>query len=132
MIRAVRIILIVGAALAAVLAVFLGIFCYDLDYRVSEIARKAAPDGSQEVVFYEIGSAVFFGPSDVRLVLEQDGTELNRIDLSISNDGKSLDDSNWSPVWLTDQFRVFIYGEEQTPQYCDLPKNGPVACHPVH
>ncbi|MDO5025073.1 MAG: hypothetical protein Q4E03_00910 [Trueperella sp.] len=129
--KALLVVLAIIAALLTLFVVFLISFQFYLEYHLSEIARDNSPDNSQTVIFYEVGSAILFGPSTVRLVLEDDGVERAKQDLTINNDGKSLDAANWSPIWFEDRVRVFIYGEEQTPQYCDLQFTGQAKCLPA-
>lgn len=83
---------------------------------------------AQQVEFIETDSPMFFGPSDVRLILRVDGEQRARIDTTISNDGKQLDDANWDVTWLDDGVQVRLLGEEQPPELCVLHLDATATC----
>lgn len=67
------------------------------------IVNAKSPDGTCEVTISELGSPVFFSPSDIRIKVLWDtdpnviGAEnVTQIETILSNDGKSLDADNFT------------------------------------
>ncbi len=77
------------------------------------IATSISPDGKYTLSFIETESPVFFGSSEVRILLEKPEKEKQELNTEISNDGKYLDEENWNVTWEKDYVEVILIGEEQ-------------------
>lgn len=95
------------------------------------VDSQSPPDSRLRVDFIETDGPVFFGPSDVRVVLRDDGKERARVDETLSNDGKMLDASNWQVRWIEGGVVATLLGEEQTPDVCTLLLDGSASCVPT-
>lgn len=89
---------------------------YKVNKELKFIACSVSENGKYEVVFYQEGLTDFpFGPSSVKIELKEKtsnktvATERS----SISNDGKTLYENNWTVNWLEDRVEVTLHGEEQ-------------------
>ena len=87
------------------------------------IVNAKSPDGTCEVTISELGSPVFFSPSDIRIKVLWDtdpnviGAEnVTQIETILSNDGKSLDADNFTVTWRDNIPTVITHGEEQHDQ----------------
>lgn len=67
-----------------------------------------------------------FGSQDGRIILKSSSKKICRTDFIISNDGKSMDEDNWSVKWENDKVIVTIIGEEQSDEIYTLYYNGEV------
>ena len=81
---------------------------------ITDIATFDSPDGNYHLVFQQVGEPVLFGGADVRLVLkDQNGTTLNSIDATVSNDGANAHEKNIKSVeWTSDSVIVILCAEE--------------------
>lgn len=77
------------------------------------IATSISPDGKYTLSFIETESPVFFGSSEVRILLEKPEKEKQELNTEISNDGKYLDEENWNVTWEKEYVEVLLNGEEQ-------------------
>ena len=68
-----------------------------------------------------------FGPQDGRIVLKNDNKKISSVDFTLSNDGKSMCESNWKVDWNADSVFVTIIGEEQPDAHYTIYFNGEVA-----
>lgn len=67
-----------------------------------------------------------FGSQDGRIILKSGSKKICREDFILSNDGKNMDEDNWSIKWETDKVVVTITGEEQSDEIYTLYYNGEV------
>ena len=69
-----------------------------------------------------------FGSQDGRIVLKDNNNiKISSVDFSLSNDGKSMCESNWKVEWSEDSVVVTIMGEEQQDAIYTLYYNGDVS-----
>ena len=69
-----------------------------------------------------------FGSQDGRIVLKDNNNKkISSVDFSLSNDGKSMCESNWNVEWNDDGVIVTIMGEEQKDAVYTLYYNGDVS-----
>ena len=69
-----------------------------------------------------------FGSQDGRIVLKDNNNKkICSVDFSLSNDGKSMCESNWNVEWNDDGVIVTIMGEEQQDAVYTLYFNGDVS-----
>ena len=66
------------------------------------------------IIFQEIGLAFTFGPSKIKITLEDEsGKSISEIEDKIYNDGKSLGGRNITVVWNDTEVSITLHGEEQ-------------------
>lgn len=97
--------------LSLILAIFVFLIFESIKPRT--IAELKSPDNKYTLSFIETESAIFFGPSEVSLVLRNGDEEKHEINTEICNDGKRLDAYNWRVNWQHDYVEVTLKGEEQ-------------------
>ena len=69
-----------------------------------------------------------FGSQDGRIVLKDNNNKkICSVDFSLSNDGKSMCESNWNVEWSEESVIVTIMGEEQKNAVYTLYYNGDVS-----
>ena len=69
-----------------------------------------------------------FGSQDGRIVLKDNNNKkICSVDFSLSNDGKSMCESNWNVEWSEESVIVTIMGEEQKDAIYTLYYNGDVS-----
>ena len=69
-----------------------------------------------------------FGSQDGRIVLKDNNNKkISSVDFSLSNDGKSMCESNWKVDWSEESVIVTIMGEEQKDAVYTLYYNGDVS-----
>lgn len=92
----------------------------DMPHRIVD---AKSPDSTCEVTISELGSPVFFSPSDIRIRVSWDtdphviGPEnVTQIETTLSNDGKSLDADNFTVTWRDNIPTIVTHGEEQPDQ----------------
>lgn len=69
-----------------------------------------------------------FGSQDGRIVLKDNNNKkICSVDFSLSNDGKSMCESNWKVDWSDESVIVTIMGEEQSDALYTLYYNGDVS-----
>lgn len=69
-----------------------------------------------------------FGSQDGRIVLKDNNNKkISSVDFSLSNDGKSMCESNWNVEWNDDSVTVTIMGEEQQDAIYTMCFNGDVS-----
>ena len=96
----------------ATLVIFLAYACYAFT-KPRIIATSISPDGKYTLSFIETESPVFFGSSEVRILLEKPEKEKQEFNTTIANDGKYLDEENWNVIWEKGNVMVLLIGEEQ-------------------
>lgn len=71
-------------------------------------------NGDYQVCLQAVGSPVWaFGPQDGRIILKKSGKTVAKADFELHNDGKGMNESNWSVSWDDVGVSVTISGEEQ-------------------
>ena len=104
----------IAAVILAVLLLLIGIFVYDMRYRISDIDAATSPDGKHEIVFQTVGEPDWpFGYSHARIVLKRNGETVTKQKFDVANDGGVLHPENWSVRWEENCVKVIISGEEQ-------------------
>lgn len=78
------------------------------------ISNVKSNDNKYSLEFIETESPFFFSASQVRIILRNEDKETYEINSEIYNDGKYLDESNWSVNWQTNYVDVILKGEEQS------------------
>ena len=69
-----------------------------------------------------------FGSQDGRIVLKDNNNKkISSVDFVLSNDGKSMCESNWKVDWNEESVIVTIMGEEQKDAIYTLYYNGDVS-----
>ena len=69
-----------------------------------------------------------FGSQDGRIVLKDNNNKkICSVDFSLSNDGKSMCESNWNVEWSEESVVITIMGEEQKDAVYTLYYNGDVS-----
>lgn len=111
--KVIKIVLSVILSIVIVIGCIAGIFLYEFKYRVHTVAY--AQYSIYTVELQSVGQPLFFGNTPGRIVFKKFNTVDKKIDLSISDDGRSLSKDNWSVSWFDDHVSVVIKGEEQDP-----------------
>ncbi|PMC76104.1 hypothetical protein [Brachybacterium sp. UMB0905] len=130
-----RIVLIILSLLLALALVIVGIMAvawWQLTARRTTLDEVEL--GGRTVIVQEVGQAVIFGPSTVRLSLREGRRELSAVELDVANDGKALTPDIWriEPLDPADGegegARVIIRAEEMPETWCMLPVQGEAHC----
>lgn len=107
-------------AVITVIAIIIGlghcVLMYLWHYRLTTIDTVTSPDGKYTAVFEEIGEQEgLFGPSHVKVTVKNavNGEIIETVKDSISNDGGSLNDTNWNVEWNSDTVTITLIGCEQ-------------------
>ncbi len=112
--KSVKIILIAVAALVACLVAFIAIFIYNSDYRPNDVASFTSEDGKYHLDLQQIGTPEFpFGSTKIKVVLRSGNKKISVYNGKIANDGKNVDESNFSCEWSEDEVLISLIGEEQ-------------------
>ena len=112
-----KIIISIIVACVLIPAVFVTYFLYNLEWKIKNIAISENKDVKYRVVVQEIGTPLYFGPSEIKIVYgTTDGKNIRACNDLISNDGKALDSSNVSIEWRKKYVEVTLCGEEQKPK----------------
>lgn len=97
---------------------FVGKFLYATEIKERILIVSHSPNDMNTIEIVEKGAAAFFGPSSVRIKYEN-----QHIERIISNDGKTLDGSNVSIRWKSDDTAIItLDGEEQFPETIEFNK----------
>lgn len=87
-------------------------FHYVTEIKESSLVVSNSPNNMNTVKIVQVGEPFFFGPSSIRLKYNDD-----YFDTQISNDGKTLDQSNVEINWKNDfEATITLNGEEQVPE----------------
>lgn len=90
----------------------IGTFHYEVNHKETPLLVSESPKKINTVEVVEKGAPFSFGPSAIRLKYKKED-----FDTSLSNDGKTLDESNVEIDWKNDQEALItLYGEEQLPE----------------
>lgn len=109
-------VLAVITVIAIIICLGCGVLMYFQYYSHRTIDTVTSPDGKYTAVFEEIGGAEgFFGPSHVKVTVKNaaNGKNFVTVEDSISNDGGSLNDTNWNVMWNSDTVTITLIGCEQ-------------------
>ena len=102
------------AASCLLLVCLLGIFIYDMTYKINPVDVSSSPDGAYELSFQQVGQPDWpFGYTHVRLVLQKGKEKVITKSLDIADDGGNASANNWNVKWKDDSVEVSIYGDEQ-------------------
>ena len=108
--RSIGLLIVYGIILVIVLLI--GYFVYETNYKKTEISTYR--NNEYELVIYQIGTSIFpFGPSECRLVLNKDNTQIDAISFYLHNDGKRPFEENFDVYWKKENVEVIASGEEQ-------------------
>lgn len=106
------IVLLIVYGIILVIVLLIGYFVYETNYKKTEISTYR--NNEYELVIYQIGTSVFpFGPSECRLVLNKDNTQIDAISFYLHNDGKRPFEENFDVYWKKENVEVIASGEEQ-------------------
>ncbi|OIK13377.1 hypothetical protein [Bacillus sp. MUM 13] len=112
---------LIGAVVLILLPIllFVGYFYYQTEIKERTLIVSHSPNSANTIKIEEKGEPAFFGSSSVRIKYQN-----QHIDLIISNDGKTLDDSNASIKWESNDTAIItLEGEEQFPETIVFNKN---------
>ncbi|MBS4208665.1 hypothetical protein [Bacillus sp. FJAT-50079] len=97
---------------------FAGYFHYQTEIKERTLMVSHSPSGKNTIKIVEKGEPFFFGPSTIKIKYRN-----QYIVRSISNDGKTLNDSNATVKWKSDDTAIItLYGEEQFPETIEFNK----------
>ena len=106
-------------------AFFVAVLCFGAyilyleEIRTEEIHTLRSPDGNYTVEVFQVGSPGWsFGPVKARLILsDNNGETLDRLDISLNNDGSGVDPYNINDIrWLDHTVELDIQGfDDQKP-----------------
>lgn len=114
-----KIIISVISVLSAVvifIAVCIGWFIYNNEYKLTLAGTENSPDGKYAVTFQMVGNPDWpFGSTTVKITVEETESrkKLKVIDTSIHDDGGILREYNWDVVWQNDSVKIILKGSEQ-------------------
>lgn len=103
--------LILLLIIVVLVLILITIFIYFINFKETEILSSQSPNGKNVIEIVEKGETAFFFPSTVRVKYKN-----KYIERMVSNDGKMLNDSNFTISWQNDtEATITLYGEEQKP-----------------
>ena len=97
------------------IAVSIGLFVYNTEYKLALAGTENSPDGKYTVIFQMVGNPDWpFGSTAVKVtVKETEGNKIVKvIDTSIDDDGAKLREDNWDVVWQDDSVKIILKGSE--------------------
>ena len=107
-----RIVLTVLRSIALVFLAGTGYLIYETEYKTTEIETSRKED--YRLTIYQVGTPGFpFGPGSCRIVLSRNGKTVDRADITLHNDGKWPDETDFDVAWETGGVSVTVHGEEQ-------------------
>lgn len=77
------------------------------------LVQNSNESGSNSVSIYEVSSKFFFGRSEIEVTYGSTNDYVTSYKTYIYNDGKELDDSNYSISWKNNVAILTLKGEEQ-------------------
>src|SRR5574344_670247 len=77
------------------------------------LVQNSNESGSNSVSIYEVSSKFFFGRSEIEVTYGSTNDYVTSYKTYIYNDGKALDDSNYSISWKNNVAILTLKGEEQ-------------------
>ncbi len=107
-----------------VAAVLIGLIFFGLNYyksyynynlKLTDLAEIKSDNGLYSVMIQQVGAPKgAFADSDVRVTVKNlNGEILHKFDSRIANDGKRLNQYNWSVEWDKETVTIILDGEEQ-------------------
>lgn len=88
------------------------VFSFEMYLKEKTLLISHSPNNARTIEVVEKGQPFIFGPSSVRIKSDR-----KHIDRNISNDGKTLKESNVAIHWNNDnEAMITLYGEEQSPE----------------
>ena len=92
-----------------------------MNWKITTIATYENVENGYSVVFEEIGEAKFFGPSHVRVTLnDENGLRIDYVETTILNDGARLYEDHAFVLWKNDKVEITLDGSEQEPQIIEF------------
>lgn len=105
---------VIVAVIFIIIAVFWVSIVYVRDYKVTEAATSASPDGKYELILQAVGEAEWpFGSADGRIVLMEGARQVSEVGFTIYDDGGYVRESVWNVTWYEDFVEVILSGDEQ-------------------
>lgn len=118
-------ILIVSVAVVVFILLVAGIFGYTLKLRYTVVDTKEAPDKDFSLTLQMKGEPeLFFGATHGRIVAKHDGKTVQKIPVTVYDDGSMLREDNWSVEWGLAGVRVTLMGSEQSDEIIDIMYDG--------
>lgn len=114
--KALKVVGIIAAVVVLIFAIGCGLILYGLYLKPSAVDSAESHDGKYEMELDEIGSALFFSPTNVRVTLKEGGRKISSSKHGMANDGASLSENNWEVRWYDDRAEVILDGAEQDPE----------------
>ncbi len=112
-----NVVLIAIAIIILIPTLFMTWFIYNLELKRETLEKSDDGRCKYRIVVQEVGTPMYFGASDVRIVFEHFwGKNIKVINDVIANDGKTIDSSNVTVEWHENYVDVTLYGEEQEPK----------------
>ena len=114
-----KIVIICVSLLAVIVMLVVGFvswFIYADNYQLIDRGSSSSPDGGYEVVFHQVDSPHWpFGSVDVKVTLrnKESKKKIEVIETSISNDGASFCEQDWTVVWQEESVEITLRGSEQ-------------------
>lgn len=99
--------------LVLIVAIFFGLLIYVLRYKIETKDQSESPDGAYTLFLQSVGTPFFFGPSNGRLLLEEDGKKVSLYRFTLYDDGKVIRPESWQVFWKEEYVEVLLFGEEQ-------------------
>ncbi len=122
--KIVKIFLITVGTIAGVLLLLFGLLMYELIYAIDTVDVTKSLDNKYTLEMQSVGSPLFFGPADGRLVLKEGEKEILTYEFSVFDDGASISPTNWKVVWEDTCVEITISGEEQTDEIITINFDG--------
>lgn len=122
--KAVKIIFIIAAVIAAVLLLLYGIFVYMVRYAVDTVDESKSPNGKYTLLLQSVGSPLFFSSADGRLVLKEGKKKIAVHEFVLSDDGGSVRSDVWKVQWKKDRVEATISGSEQADEVITIRYDG--------
>lgn len=119
-----KILIVIGAVVVFILLVA-GIFGYTLKLRYTVVDTKEAPDKDFSLTLQMKGEPeLLFGATHGRIVAKHDGKTVQKIPVTVYDDGAMLHEDNWSVEWGIAGVRVTLIGSEQPDEIMDIMYDG--------
>ena len=118
-------ILIVSVAVVVFILLVAGIFGYTLKLRYTTVDTKEAPDKDFSLTLQMKGEPeLLFGATHGRIVAKHDGKTVQKIPVTVYDDGAMLREDNWSVEWGIAGVRITLIGSEQPDEIIDIMYDG--------
>lgn len=103
---------IIGTFLAT-MSIIIGIFYYELNYKIEDVDTSISPDGKYELVLQAVGEPVFFSEADGRVVFKEGKRIVAKCSFDLYDDGGSIRSEVWKVTWKDEAVEILISGDEQ-------------------